>query len=109
MKTTTGQHELALVSPHDFTARMRTHWEVTLGMPTPPALVSVWTTMAEQFGKTGAFTSSHHGGHLDQLLETIYRGTRSEVHVHVQNIADLLIVNGMRPRIRGLSLRSQKK
>jgi hypothetical protein len=52
MKTTTGQHELALVSPQDFTSRMRTHWEVTLGMPTPPALVSVWTIMAEQFVKS---------------------------------------------------------
>jgi hypothetical protein len=52
MKTTTGQHELALVSPQDFTARMHMHWKVTLGMPTPAALVSVWTIMAEQFVKS---------------------------------------------------------
>jgi hypothetical protein len=52
MKTATGQHGLALVSPQDFTDRMCTHWTVTLGMPTPPALVSVWTIMAEQFVKS---------------------------------------------------------
>jgi len=52
MKTTTGSHELALVLPPEFTDRMLTHWKVTLGMPTPPALVSVWTTMAEQFVKS---------------------------------------------------------
>lgn len=59
MTTTTGQHELALVSPQDFTIRMRKHWEVTLGMPTPPALVSVWTIMAEQFVKSTV--SNAHG------------------------------------------------
>jgi hypothetical protein len=52
MTTTTGSHELALVSPQAFTDRMHTHWTVTLGMPTPPALVSVWTIMADQFVKS---------------------------------------------------------
>ncbi|MGY4282045.1 hypothetical protein ACVWXO_001265 [Bradyrhizobium sp. LM2.7] len=52
MTTATGQHELALVSPQDFTDRMQTHWTVTLGMPAPPALVSAWTIMAEQFVKS---------------------------------------------------------
>jgi hypothetical protein len=52
MTTTTGQHELALVSPQDFTERMRSHWTVTLGMPTPPALVPMWTIMADQFVKS---------------------------------------------------------
>ena len=52
MKTTIGSHGLALVSPQEFTDRMLAHWKVTLEMPTPPALVSVWTTMAVQFGKS---------------------------------------------------------
>lgn len=58
MTTATGQHELALVSPQDFTDRMRRHWTVTLGMPAPPALVSVWTIMAEQFVKS-AINNAH--------------------------------------------------
>jgi hypothetical protein len=52
MKTATGQHELALVSPQDFTDRVLTHWKVKLGMPAPPALVSVWTIMGAKFVKS---------------------------------------------------------
>jgi hypothetical protein len=49
MQTTVGPHELALVSPQDFSVQMRKHWSETLNMPTPPALIDVHRLMAEEF------------------------------------------------------------
>lgn len=68
MTTTTGQHELALVSPQDFTERMHSHWTVALGMPAPPALVPVWTIMADQFVKSTINNYSETPDRLSVIL-----------------------------------------
>src|SRR5450756_1367729 len=49
MQTTIGPHGLALVSPQDFSVRMRKHWSETLNMPTPPALEAAHRLLAEEF------------------------------------------------------------
>jgi hypothetical protein len=49
MQTTIGSHGLALVSPQDFSVRMRQHWSETLNMPTPPALGAARRLLAEEF------------------------------------------------------------
>ena len=49
MQDTIGSHGLALVSPQDYSVRMRKHWSETLKMPMPPALIDVHLLMAEQF------------------------------------------------------------
>jgi hypothetical protein len=49
MQTTIGPHGLALVSPQDFSVRMRKHWSETLNMPTPPALGAAHRLLAEEF------------------------------------------------------------
>jgi hypothetical protein len=62
MQTTVGSCELALVSPEDFSVRMRKHWSVTLNMPTPPALIAVRRLMAEEFQRSIINNSSNEGG-----------------------------------------------
>jgi hypothetical protein len=49
MQTTIGSHGLALVSPQDYSVRMRKHWSETLNMPLPPALIDVHMLMATEF------------------------------------------------------------
>jgi hypothetical protein len=49
MQTTIGSHGLTLVSPQDFSVRMRKHWSGTLNMPTPPAMGAAHRLMAEEF------------------------------------------------------------
>jgi hypothetical protein len=49
MQTTIGSHGLALVSPQDFSVRMRQHWSETLNMPTPPAMGAAHRLLAEEF------------------------------------------------------------
>jgi hypothetical protein len=64
MQTTIGPHELALVSPQDFSVRMNKHWSETLNMPTSPALIAVHRLMAEEFqslilrNAAGSYSSS---------------------------------------------------
>jgi hypothetical protein len=72
MQTTVGSHGLALVSPQDFSDRMHKHWSEDLNMPTPPALISVWRIMAEQFRYliTNNFTDDNYTPSLVLPLPT---------------------------------------
>src|SRR5882724_1024885 len=68
MQTTVGPHELALVSPQDFSVRMRKHWSQTLKMPTPPALIDVHRLMAEKFQRIIINNATDHAGSASVVL-----------------------------------------
>src|ERR1700730_16475037 len=68
MQTTVGPHELALVSPQDFSVRMRKHWSETLKMPTPPALIEVHRLMAEEFQRIIINNATDHDSSASVVL-----------------------------------------
>jgi hypothetical protein len=94
MQTTVGSHELALVSPQDFSVRMRKHWSETLNMPTPPALIAVHRLMAEEFQRLIINNASDEGGSASVVLPLptgsgktqgtcVYATMQAELNVHV--------------------------
>ena len=66
--TSVGPHELALVSPQDFSVRMRKHWSETLNMPTPPTLIDVHRLMAEEFQRIIINNATNHDDSASVVL-----------------------------------------
>src|SRR5258706_7543181 len=93
MQTTVGPHELALVSPQDFSVRMRKHWSETLNMPTPPTLIAVHRLMAEEFQRLVINNASHERGSVSVVLPLptgsgktqgtcLYASMQADLNVH---------------------------
>src|SRR4051812_21699217 len=93
MQTTVGSCELALVSPEEFSVRMRKHWSVTLKMPTPPALIAVHRLMAEEFQRSIINNCSDEGDSASVVLPLptgsgktqgtcVYASMQAELNVH---------------------------
>jgi hypothetical protein len=80
MQTTVGPHELALVSPQDFSVRMRKHWSETLNMPTPPALIDVHRLMAEEFRRIIINNATDHDSGASVALPCLQVAEKRKAH-----------------------------
>jgi hypothetical protein len=68
MQTAIGSHGLALVSPQDFSVRMRKHWSETLNMSMPPPLMAAHRLMAEEFQRLIINNATVEGGSTSVVL-----------------------------------------
>jgi hypothetical protein len=68
MTTPIGSHELALVSPQDFSERMCKHWSESLNMPTSPAMIAAHLLMAEEFQRLIINNATNGGGSASVVL-----------------------------------------
>jgi hypothetical protein len=68
MQTTIGSHGLALVSPQDYSVRMRKHWTEKLNMPMTQALIGVHRLVAEQFQRQIVNNATSEDGNPSVVL-----------------------------------------